>query len=56
LEEVKYVLSILEAVEFKWTVSEVLEQDETWTKDILEMKSIGAIIRENSRKKAMKDG
>ena len=50
------MLSILEAVEFQWTVSEVLEQDEMWIKDILELKSIGGIIRENSRKEAMDNG
>ena len=41
LEAVKRVLSVLEAVEFKWTVRQVLETDETWLDDILTAKGYG---------------
>ena len=44
VEEVTRILSVLEAVEFKWTIQQVLEQDEAWLDDILTMKAIGSII------------
>ena len=47
------MLSILEVVEFKWTISQVLEQDETWMDDILELKSIGEGIHASTRKKVI---
>lgn len=43
------MLSILEAVGFKWTVQQVLETDEAWLDDILTVKGIG------EQKKRMKD-
>jgi len=53
---VKRVLSILETVEFRWTIAEVLEQDEKWAHDIFELKSVGGIIYENSRAEALDNG
>jgi hypothetical protein len=41
VEAVTRVLSVLEAVEFKWTVSQVLDTDEAWLDDILTMKGTG---------------
>jgi len=41
LEAVKRMLSILEAVEFKWTVQDVLAAPEEWIDDILTAKGYG---------------
>jgi hypothetical protein len=41
LEAVKRMLSILEAVEFKWTVQDVLATPEEWIDDILTAKGYG---------------
>ena len=32
---------MLEAVEFHWTIEQILAADEAWTDDILTMKAIG---------------
>jgi hypothetical protein len=41
LESVKRVLSVLEAVEFKWTIQQVLDTPEDWLDDILTAKGYG---------------
>jgi hypothetical protein len=41
LEAVQRVLSVLEAVEFKWTIQQVLDSPEDWLDDILTMKGAG---------------
>ena len=41
VEAVRKVLAVLEAVDFKWTIEEVLDQDEAWVDDILALKSTG---------------
>ena len=41
LEAVRRVLSVLEAVEFKWTIQQVLDSPEDWLDDILTMKGAG---------------
>jgi hypothetical protein len=38
---VKRVLSVLEAVEFRWSIPQVLETPEAWLDDILTMKGTG---------------
>ena len=48
VEAVTRVLEVLEAVEFKWTVKQVLETEDSWIDDILQMKSIGFKIERNS--------
>lgn len=37
----KRVLAVLEAVEYKWTIQQVLDSEETWLDDILIMKATG---------------
>jgi hypothetical protein len=41
VEVVAKVLAVLEVTDFKWTINDILAQDESWTEDILEMKSVG---------------
>jgi hypothetical protein len=41
VEEVKRVLSVLEAVEFRWTIQQVLDTPESWLDDVLTMKATG---------------
>jgi len=53
---VKRVLTILEAVEFKWTINQVLEQDEKWAHDIFLLKGIGDSIYSKERDEALEDG
>ena len=40
-EAVKRVLSVLEAVEYRWTISDVLAQDEAWLDDLMLMRGVG---------------
>lgn len=41
MEAVKRVVSVLEAVEYRWTIADVLAQDEAWLDDILTMRGTG---------------
>jgi hypothetical protein len=42
---VRRVLSVLEAIEFKWTIQQVLDTPEDWLDDILTMKSTGELYK-----------
>ena len=48
------MLAILEAVEFRWTINEVLAQPESWSDDIFAMKSMGEGVTNKGRREAMK--
>lgn len=40
-----YVFNVLEAVEWKWTINEVLEQPEALLHDVIQLASVRSIMR-----------
>jgi hypothetical protein len=49
------VLSALEAVQYRWTIKQVLETDEAWLDDIITMRTTGEewrSVREQDEPKA----
>jgi len=53
-EEAKHVLSVLEAVEWKWTPSEVLAQPEALLHDVLVIGGLSSKIRRIEREQDAK--
>lgn len=53
-EEAKHVLSVLEAVEWKWTPSEVLAQPEALLHDVLVIGGLSSKIRQIEREQEAK--
>lgn len=50
LDDVTRILSILEAVDWRWSIAEILDQDEAWLDDILAMKTVGEKIKSQMKK------